>query len=41
MAKYLAKRIYNHKLEYADVIAHYANLKDEIDAEIAKLGWEG
>ena len=41
MAKYLAKRIYNHKLDYQEVVEHYPNLKDDIDTELAKLGWEG
>lgn len=40
MAKYLAKRIKAGKLDYAEVVAKYPNLKDEIDAELAKLGWE-
>ena len=41
MAKYLAKRIYSGHLEYDEVIAKYPNLKAQIDAELAKLGWEG
>ena len=40
MAKYLAKRIYNGKLDYNEVIVKYASLKEEIDAELKKLGWE-
>lgn len=41
MAKYLAKRIYGGYLNYDEVIAKYASLKTQIDAELAKLGWEG
>ena len=41
MAIYLAKRIYGGYLDYDEVIAKYASLKDQIDAELAKLGWEG
>ncbi len=41
MAKYLAKRIYGGYLDYNEVIAKYASLKTQIDAELAKLGWEG
>lgn len=41
MAKYLAKRIYGGYLDYNEVILKYASLKTQIDAELAKLGWEG
>lgn len=41
MAKYLATRIYAGKLIYEEVIAKYANLKNDIDEELSKLGWEG
>ncbi len=41
MARYLAKRIYGGHLEYNEVIAKYPQLKAQIDAELAKLGWEG
>lgn len=40
MAKYLAKRIYDGKLEYEAVVAKYASLKDQIDEELRKLGWK-
>lgn len=41
MAKYLAKRIYDGKLDYNDVIRKYPNLKVQIDAELLNLGWGG
>lgn len=40
MTKYLAKRIYDGKLEYNAVVAKYPNLKAAIDAELERLGWE-
>lgn len=40
MAKYLAKRIYGGHLDYNEVIAKYPQLKDAIDAELRKLGYQ-
>lgn len=37
LAKYLANQIYKGKLAHEDVIALYANLKDEIDQELERL----
>lgn len=41
MARYFAKRIYAGYLDYSAVIKKYQELKDAIDAELEKLGWEG
>lgn len=41
MARYLAKRIYGGHLDYDKVVAKYPQLKEEIDAELERLGWTG
>lgn len=40
MAEYLAKRIYQGKLDYDEVIAKYPQYKEEIDAYLEEWGWE-
>ena len=38
MARYLARQIYNGKLDYDAVVAKYPQYKDEIDEILADLG---
>lgn len=40
MARYLAQRIFQGKLDYDAVIAKYPQFKDEIDAYLEEWGWE-
>lgn len=39
MAKYLARQIYNGKLDYDEVIAKYPQFKEEIDQALEDMGW--
>lgn len=41
MAKYLAQRIYQGKLDYKAVIKKYPEYKKEIDAYLEEWGWNG
>ena len=40
MAKYLAQRIFQGKLNYDEVVAKYPQFKDDIDRYLEEWGWE-